>query len=236
MATSGINMFFNSLNRKLEPHIKDHLKDVYSTMAMALLSAAIGGYIHLYTTLLSGGIMSTLGTLGFGIALFATKDNAKNRTTRLGYLMGLALCSGLSMGPLLSFAIMVNPSLVPTALLSTCAVFGCFTLSTFFADHRKMLYMGGTLMSLLSVLIVMSLVNLFIGSQLLFSAYLYLGLVVVCGFIMYDTALIIEKRRMGDTDYIHHALLLFIDFIDLFRHILIILTKKEAEKDRKRRN
>jgi len=236
MATAGINMFFSSLNRKLEPHIKDHLKDVYSTMAMALLSASIGGYIHLYTTLMSGGMMSTLGTLGFGIALFATKDDPKNRTTRLGYLMGLALCTGLSMGPLLNVAIMVNPTLVPTALLSTCAVFGCFSLSTIFADHRKMLYMGGTLMSCLSVLILMSFVNLFIGSQLLFSAYLYLGLLVVCGFIMYDTALIIEKRRMGETDYIHHALLLFIDFADLFRHILIILTKKEAEKDRKRRN
>lgn len=140
------------------------------------------------------------------------------------------------MGPLLQFAIMVNPTIIPTALLSTCVVFGCFSVSTFFADHRKYLYLGGTLSSMLSVLILMSLVNLFIGSQLLFSAYIYLGLFVVCGFIAYDTALIIEKRRMGETDYIHHALLLFIDFADLFRHIVVILTKKESEKERRRRN
>jgi len=236
MASIGINSFFNSLDRKLEPHVKTHLKNVYSAMAMALLSAAIGGYIHLYTSLLSGGLLSSLGTLGFGLALFATRDDSKNRNTRLGYLNGFAFCSGLSMGPLLDMALMVNPSIIPTALLSTCVIFGCFSLSTIFAGHRKYLYMGGTLMSLLSVLILMGLINIFIGSQLLFSAYIYLGLLVVCGFIMYDTALIIEKRLMGETDYIHHALLLFIDFADLFRHIVIILTKKEAEKDRKRRN
>jgi len=90
-------------------------------------------------------------------------------------------------------------------------------------------------MSMLSVLMVMSLVNIFVQSQILFSAYLYLGLLVVCGFIMYDTALIIEKRRIGDTDYIAHALMLFIDFADLFRHLLILLTKREAENERKKR-
>jgi len=232
----GIQTFFESLDRKLEPHVKDHLKNVYSAMAMALLAASLGGYMHLYTTLLSGGLLSTLGSLGFAIALISTKDNSKNTNVRLGYLLGFSLCSGLSMGPLLQFAIMVNPSIIPTALLSTCVVFGCFSVSTFFADHRKYLYLGGTLSSLLSVLILMSLVNLFIGSQLLFSAYIYLGLFVVCGFIAYDTALIIEKRRMGETDYIHHALLLFIDFADLFRHIVVILTKKESEKERRRRN
>lgn len=65
-------------------------------MAMALLSASLGGYLHLYTTLLSGGLMSTLGSLGFAIALFSTRDNAKNTNTRLGYLLGFALCSGKS--------------------------------------------------------------------------------------------------------------------------------------------
>ena len=32
--------------------------------------------------------------------------------------------------------------------------------------------------------------------------YLYGGLLLFCGFILYDTQLIIEKRRMGDTDFV----------------------------------
>jgi len=158
-----------------EPAVKTHLKNVYSTVAMALLAAALGGYVHVYTSILSGGLMSTLGTLGFGIALFASRDDEKNRNTRMGYLMGFAGCSGmlatilstqlsklfpskicvvlmsygcsrilgLSMGPMLDMALMVNPALIPTALLSSCLIFVCFSLSTIFSEHRKYLYIGG---------------------------------------------------------------------------------------------
>ena len=36
----------------------------------------------------------------------------------------------------------------------------------------------------------------------MFDITLYLGLAVMCGFVLYDTQLIIEKRRRGDTDYL----------------------------------
>jgi len=230
-----LNSFFEGLNRKLEPHVQTHLKHVYATMSMSLLSAALGGYIHVYTALLSGGLLSILATIGSAVALFATPDNGKNRSTRLAYLMTFAFCSGLNMGPLLDMAIMVNPALIPTAFASTCLVFACFSLATIFSEQRKWLYLGGTLFSMLSVLIMISVVNIFIGSQFLFQTYLYLGFLVVCGFIMYDTALIIEKRRMGETDFILHSILLFIDFLDVFRHILIILTQKENENKRRKK-
>jgi len=234
MASIGIDSFFNSLNRKIEPSVQSHLKDVYSSMAMALLSASIGGYIHLFTNILQGGIISALFAIGFVIALYSTPDTGKNRTTRLSYLIGFAFASGLGLGPLMEYAIMVNPTIIPTAFLSTCVIFGCFSLSAMLCDHRKWLYLGGTLMSLMSLLLLMSIVNLFIGSQLLFQIHLYLAFFVVCGFIMYDTQLIMEKRRRGDTDYIAHSVLLFLDFLDIFRYLLIILTQKEERKQKKR--
>jgi len=80
----------------------------------------------------------------------------------------------------------------------------------------------------------MSIINLFIGSKLLYQVHLYLAFFVVCGFIMYDTTLIIEKRRQGDTDYIAHSVLLFIDFLDIFRYLLILLTQKEESKKKKK--
>jgi FtsH-binding integral membrane protein len=234
MASLNIDSFFNSLNRKIEPHIRSHLKDVYSSMAIALLSAAVGGYVHLFTDILRGGFLSALVAIGFVIALYSTPDNGKNRSTRLWYLIGFAFASGLGLGPLMDYVIMVDPSIIPTAFLSTCVIFGCFSLSAMFSDHRKWLYLGGTLMSFLSLLMFMSIINLFIGSKLLFQIHLYLGFFVVCGFIMYDTTLIIEKRRLGDTDYIAHSVLLFIDFLDIFRYLLIILTQKEESKRKKK--
>jgi FtsH-binding integral membrane protein len=234
MASLNIDSILNSFNSKIEPQIQSHLKDVYSAMAIALLSAAVGGYVHLFTDILRGGFLSALVAIGFVIALYSTPDNGKNRTTRLWYLIGFAFASGLGLGPLMDYVIMVDPSIIPTAFLSTCVIFGCFSLSAMFSDHRKWLYLGGTLMSFLSLLIFMSIINLFIGSKLLFQIHLYLGFFVVCGFIMYDTSLIIEKRRRGETDYIAHSVLLFIDFLDIFRYLLIILTQKEESKRKKK--
>ena len=57
---------------------------------------------------------------------------------------------------------------------------------------------------------------------------LYGGLLLFCGFILYDTQLIIERRRRGDRDYVWHSLMLFVDFVDVFRHILVILMQKEV--------
>lgn len=34
---------------------------------------------------------------------------------------------------------------------------------------------------------------------------IYIGLVAVCGFVLYDTQMIVLKRRHGDTDHIKHA-------------------------------
>ena len=52
------------------------------------------------------------------------------------------------------------------------------------------------------------------------------GLLLFCGFIVWDTQMIIEKKRRGDGDFIGHSVELFIDFIQVFRKVIIILTSK----------
>ncbi len=51
-------------------------------------------------------------------------------------------------------------------------------------------------------MLMMSVVNMFMRSAILYDINLYLGLIIMCGFILYDTQLIVEKRRRGDDDYI----------------------------------
>lgn len=231
-----MDTFFRTLDQKLEPPVKSHLKQVYSTLALATLAAGVGSYVHLFTNILSGGLLASMGALGFGLALSLTPDHEKNIQKRTSYLLGFAGCTGLAMGPLLEMAIYLNPRIIPMSLISTCLVFASFSLSSIFSTHRKWLYMGGALMSMLSVMFFMTIINLFIGSYYLFQAQLYLGLVVFCVFVMYDTATIIEKRRMGDTDYLKHAMLLFIDFVDIFRTLLVILMQKENNRNNSRNN
>ena len=178
--------------------------------------------------------MAAMAALGFGLAITLTPNEGKNNQKRLYYLLGFAGCTGLALGPLLDIAMYMNPRIVPMSLVSTCLVFASFSLSSIFSTHNKWLYLGGGLFSVLSVMMFVSIINLFIGSYFLFQAQLYLGLIIFCVFVMYDTAVIIEKRRMGDDDHIKHAMLLFTDFVEIFRSLLVILMQRERSRGRGR--
>lgn len=233
-ATFNLNSFWNSFNNRLEKPVRDHLKNVYSCLAISTLAAAAGGYVHLFTDVLQGNFLTTLLSLGLLVALFAVQDNGKNQHIRLSILVGFAFTTGLGMGPLLDVVVAVDPSIIATAFVATCAVFACFSLSALYSDHCRWIYIGGTLMSVLSMLSVLSLANLFFGSYMLFQMHLYLGLILFCFFVLYDTQLIIEKRKRGERDYIRHSVDLFIDFISIFRRLLVILTQKESSRREKR--
>nr|XP_027224713.1 bax inhibitor 1-like [Penaeus vannamei] len=100
------------------------------------------------------------------------------------------------------------------------------SLLALYAPDGHYLYLRGTLMSVLLTLIWVSIYNIFFGSQLLFKANLYIGLAVMCGFIVYDTQFIVERARRGDMDYVMHSLNLFVDFVGVFWRLLMILTNK----------
>uniref|UniRef100_A0A1E1XIG1 Putative bax-mediated apoptosis inhibitor tegt/bi-1 n=1 Tax=Amblyomma aureolatum TaxID=187763 RepID=A0A1E1XIG1_9ACAR len=233
-ATFNMNAFMNTFNNRLDKPVRDHLKNVYSCLAISTLATAAGGYVHLFTDILQGNFLTTLLSLGLLVALFAVPDNGKNQHVRLAILVGFAFTTGLGMGPLLDIVVSVDPSIIATAFLATCAVFTSFSLSALYPDHCRWIYVGGTLMSILSVMSLFPLANLFLGSYFLFQANLYLGVAVFCGFVLYDTQLIIEKRKRGERDYIRHSVDLFLDFISIFRRLLIILTQKESSRREKR--
>ncbi|GLV32575.1 Bax Inhibitor-1 [Carabus blaptoides fortunei] len=234
MATT-MNSFLNSFNNKFEAPVRQHLKNVYGCLALSTVSAGVGASIHLFTDLLAAGFLTSIGAIALFFLLIGTPDNGKNTNLRLAYLLGFAGLSGLGMGPLLETVIMINPSIIVTALIGTSVVFVSFTLCAMFAEQGRWLYLGGTLMTIMSSMMIMGLANLFIGSTLVYQVHLYLGLAVMCGFVLYDTQIIIEKRRMGNKDFITHAMDLFVDMIGIFRRLVIILTQKE-EDQRKRRN
>jgi len=216
----------------LEKPVQQHLKQVYSCLSIAMICASAGAFVYMFYLQL--GLLTVLGSLGFMLALHMTPHTPSNFFKRMGFLAAFAFFSGMSLGPLLDMVIRIEPSIVPTALMGTSVIFLCFTFASLFASDRKFLFLGGILMSCLSWMLMLGLLNIFMGSRLLFQLNLYGGLFVMCGFILYDTQLIVEKRRRGDTDYIWHSVDLFIDFINVFRRLLIILAQKEENK--KRRN
>lgn len=236
MAT--INGFFDTFNTKLETPVRSHLKNVYACLAMSVLSASSAAYVHLFTDLLRGGGIG-YALLGFGLAmgLHMTPDNGKNRLQRLAMLLGFAFVSGLGMGPLLDMAIRINPAIIANALSLATGIFVAFSGAALVSPDGQYLFLGGVLFSALSSLFWMGLANLFFQSQMLFQAHMWIGLLVFCGFILWDTQMIILKKRRGDGDFVGHSLDLFIDFMQIFRKIVILLMQKEErdERNKKRR-
>ncbi|KAB0367386.1 hypothetical protein FD755_020710, partial [Muntiacus reevesi] len=148
------------------PMTQQHLRKVYARFALCMLVVAAGAYVHVVTHSI--------------------------QRKRLGLLAGFAFLTEVGLGPALGLCVAINPSILPTALMGT-AMISCFTLSTLYARHCSHIFLGSILMSVMSLMLLSSLGNLFFGSIWLFQANLNVGLVVMCGFVLSDTQLIIEK-------------------------------------------
>ncbi|XP_077808434.1 bax inhibitor 1 isoform X3 [Macaca mulatta] len=236
----------------ITPSTQQHLKKVYASFALCMFVAAAGSYVHVVTHFIQAGLLSALGSLILMIWLMATPHSHETEQKRLGLLAGFAFLTGVGLGPALEFCIAVNPSILPTAFMGTAMIFTCFTLSALYARRRSYLFLGGKcelanrewgfllcligiLMSALSLLLLSSVGNVFFGSIWLFQANLYVGLVVMCGFVLFDTQLIIEKAENGDQDYIWHCIDLFLDFVTLFRKLMMILAMNEKDKKKEKK-
>uniref|UniRef100_A0A9J8AX49 Transmembrane BAX inhibitor motif-containing protein 6 n=1 Tax=Cyprinus carpio carpio TaxID=630221 RepID=A0A9J8AX49_CYPCA len=188
-----------------------------------------------YHDIVFQGWLTMLGSLAMMGWLAMTPHSPQTEKKRLGILAAFAFFTGLGLGPLMDYVISVNPSIILTAFLGTSVIFACFTLSALYAKRRSYLFLGGTLMSGLTVLLLVSVFNMFFASEILFKAHVYLGLAIMCGFVLFDTQLIIEKAEMGDKDYIWHCVDLFLDFVTIFRKLVIILSMNEKEKKKEKK-
>lgn len=55
-----------------------------------------------------------------------------------------------------------------------------------------------------------------------------------CGYVLFDTQIILEKASAGSRDYLAHAADLFVDFIALFVRLCVILLRNAERKDERR--
>jgi FtsH-binding integral membrane protein len=236
--SASVDSFVRNLNDKFEAPVRTHLKNVYSYLTLSVMTAAVGAYVNVFSSLAAGllGPLSILGSIGLLLGLHFTPDNGKNLTTRTAMLLGFAFCSGVGLGPLIGYAYALNPAIIFSALLGTTLIFACFTLVSLFAPDGSYLYLGGTLLSALSMLCWAGIANIFFRSAMMFQVQIWAGLLIFCGFVVYDTQAIIAKRRMGDKDVIRHSLDLFIDFIHIFRKVLVLLIQKEQNDNQRKKN
>jgi FtsH-binding integral membrane protein len=227
----NIGKIFTSLENKLEKDVRDHLKNVYGTLTICLMTAVVGAVTNWFLNLHSFHFLFSIGIFGLTFAIVGTTPTQYNEKKRLSYLFALAFLVGCTTGPLVEYVGAQDPSIVFNAYIITMIVFGCFSLAALHAPSTKFLHLGGILSSALLCLFITA---LFARNAYVHSLIIWGGLAVNCGFVVYDTQLIAEKRRRGDIDYIWHTVELFIDFVNIFRYLLIILKEKNDRSNRRR--
>ena len=216
--TTYLKRFFKYFTANLEPKVRRHLSRVYITSTLGAVTAAVGGYVYMLGVFVGAELLTAFCATGALLWLFflASKKNY-NQFSKLLLFEIFAFFTGCILGPLLNVAVEINPALITEAFLGASVVFACFSLSALFAPRGQYLYLGGILSSILSILLVMSAINIL--SDLV---RVYVGLFITCGFILFDTQNIIEKVKSNDEDYVVHAVDLFLDFITLYIYSLII--------------
>lgn len=221
----------------LESHVCSHLQRVYACLAMGLLAATAGAYIGMYLVPLYG-ILAALVSIGLLFYIHSNRDNFGPQ--RHAAFAAFCALSGSGLAPLIGLAVDMDPSILVNAIIITLVVTVCFCGSALLAKtNRWMMYLAGPLASGLTVLLLLSLVNIFARSPFIFDLTLKLTLLVFCAFMVYDTQKIVELARLGDKDYISHCLDLFLDIVEVFRVVLVLLMKQQQgdseERQRKKR-
>ncbi|MCO7188004.1 MULTISPECIES: Bax inhibitor-1/YccA family protein [unclassified Pseudoalteromonas] len=194
------------------------LKNTYFLLAMTLAFSAITAAISMTMALPRfTGLVCSL--VAFGL-LFVIQKKA-NSSSAIGLVFLFTGLMGFGLGPMLShYAAMPNGSLlIAQALGSTALVF--FGLSAYALTTKKdFSFMGGFLVVGMLVVIVSSLVNLFIGSSVAFIAINAAVVLLMSGFILYDTSRIVNG---GETNYILATVSLYLSIYNLFTSILALL-------------
>jgi FtsH-binding integral membrane protein len=211
------------------------LRKTYLLVLLSLGVAAVGGWFGATTllpVLLKGGLATMLVLFVVLIGgMYAAQ--ALRRKPGINYvaLFGFAFVMGITVGPLLWVATMLAQG-KPTIIIQAVAITGTAItgLSGYVLITKKdFSFLRGALTIGLFGLIGLVVVGFFVGSfslQLLVSGF---GALLFCGFILYDTSLVVRRHPVDD--HVGAAIALFIDFFLLFAYVLRLLVLLAANRE-----
>lgn len=228
----------------IDAGLRDHMNAVYRMMAVAVALTGLVSWAFGTSPALLGlvmdmetGSMRMLGwvallsplliilAMGFGVA-------SMSKSTMQFLLYGLASLMGISLSTI--FVVYTGASIASTFFVTAAAFAG---LSLYgYTTKRDLGPIGAFLFMALLGLIVASIVNLFLQSSAMGFLLNVGGVLIFAGMTAYDTQKIkqiyLDQRRSASAEEIGKAavwgaLSLYLDFINLFMHLLKLMGQKK---------
>ncbi|XP_034719102.1 protein lifeguard 4 [Etheostoma cragini] len=182
-----------------------------ATSALFMFSQTIKEFVHASPALV---LVSALGSL---VLLLALAVYRHQHPVNLYLLLVFTVLEAISVATALTF---YEYSTVLQALFLTCAVFAGLTVYTF-QSKRDFSKMGAGLFACLWILLIASFMRLFFNSDSTELVMAGAGALVFCGFIIYDTHLLM--KQLSPEEHILASINLYLDIVNLFLHILRVL-------------
>tara|TARA_B100001094_G_scaffold300713_1_gene326346 strand:+ start:46 stop:864 length:819 start_codon:yes stop_codon:yes gene_type:complete len=239
-----------------------YLQKVYGTATVGLGVAAIGAHAHINKMSIGpipiqgGGFMYFLSIVTL-IAIISTKKKESLDSLldplRFNLFLAFALCQGCQVGTWIELALRVaddnlidmipgtvgsewmNDTIVKEAFIISAGIFLAFTISAFVFPVDQV-WIGSILGVGLEACFLVYCGTVFgIFTTACFNViYICGGVVVFCGFVVYDTHILLERARgEKQADCIADAIDLFLDFINIFIRLVYIMVqnKKESQQE-----
>ncbi len=207
------------------------LRNTYWLLALTMLPTVLGAWFGIYTGLsyaLSGGlglIVFMAGAFGFVYAIEKTKESS----TGIFVLLGFTFFMGLMLSRLIAMVLGFKngTELVMIAFGGTAGVF--FLMASLASViKRDLTNMGKWLFVGAIVLMVGSIINVFVGSSVGMMAISMLAIGIFSAYMLYDIKQIIDG---GETNYISATLALYMDLINVFQSLLVLLGLMGGERE-----
>ena len=208
---------------------------VYGWMCAGLaLTAGVAWYVssqpQLMKQLLGGPIIILFIV---ELALVFTISNAINKINATVATMLFLVYAAIN-GAVLSILFLVYAhAAILGAFVATAGMFGAMSVYGF-VTRRDLSRMGSILFMALIGLILATLVNCFMASSALYWLCTYAGILIFCGLTAFDTqrlrnvAMQVADPALASRLAISGALMLYLDFINLFIYMLRILGDRRS--------
>ena len=195
------------------------LKNTYLLLSATLAVSAIMAMVSMALAVPVWTYIASL-LVSMVLGMFVLPRTAHS-TSGIGVIFLITALMGFGLGAILQIYASVpkGPQIIATAFGGTAAIF--MGLSGYaLVSRRNFSFMGGFLMAGLMVIIIAFLANLFFSLPALSLAISAGMILLMSGFILFDTSRIIHG---GETNYIMATYGLYLSIFNLFIHLLHLL-------------
>ena len=213
--------FDQAISRSQESIVSSNkvLKNTYMLLSATLAFSAVMAMVSLFLAVpIWTYYVSLIG--GMLLGMFVLPRTA-NSAAGIGVIFLVTGMLGFGLGAILQLYMQVpkGPQVIATAFGGTAAIF--LSLSGYALVSRKNFsFMGGFLMAGMMTVMVAILANLFFALPAMSLAISSAVILLMSGFILFDTSRIIHG---GETNYIMATFGLYLSIFNIFIHLLNLL-------------